>query len=178
VALLLTGGLLVAACGGRSASPGVASLGSTTTTAAAPASASPTPFAGVQQEYNYVLSYAECMRSHGVTDFPDPTPPSNHGFGFNPAADSHAPQFASANSACKHFLPDNGGPLTPAQVAIATAMLLKYSKCMRSHHEPGFPDPTVNSNEMGFSLRGINPRSPQFQAAQTACKSFLPGGGP
>jgi hypothetical protein len=125
-----------------------------------------------------MVSYAECMGSHGVSDFPDPTPPSGHGFAFNPTADSHSPGFAAASKACKHLLPDSGGRPTPAQVAAVTVKLLKYSECMRSRGEPGFPDPVVNSHEIGFSLKGIDPTLPQFQAAQKACQSFLPGGGP
>lgn len=123
-----------------------------------------------------MVNYAGCMRSHGVSGFPDPAPPSNHGFAFNPDPDSHSPEFTSANSACKHLLPDNGGPPTAAQLAAVTVKLLKYSECMRSHGEPGFPDPIVNSHQIRF--KGVDPSSPQFQSAQQACHSVLPGGGP
>ena len=173
--VLVAVGTLVAACGGTT-SPGVANLGSTTSMAAAPASATPAPFGGVQQQYQYAVSYAECMRSHGDSNFPVPAPPSKHGFAFNPDADSHSPQFASAHRACKHLLPNNGGLPTASQSAAETAKLLQYAKCMRSHGEPNFPDPTVKSDQFGFSLNGIDPNSPQYQAAQKACQSLLPGG--
>jgi hypothetical protein len=50
---------------------------------------------------------------------------------------------------------------------------------MRSHGLPQFPDP----GNHGTSLRvgpvdGVDPGSPQYQAAQASCGSFLPGGGP
>lgn len=167
--------IIAAACGGGTASPGIASLGSTTTTTAAPNASSPTPFAGIQQEYQYALSYASCMRSHGVPGFPDPVLTS-HNLTFNSTAESSSPQYASANKACKHLLPDDGGAPTPAQLATETAKLLQYAKCMRAHGEPNFPDPTVSPNQFGFSLKGIDPQSTQFQAAQQACKALSPGG--
>jgi hypothetical protein len=48
---------------------------------------------------------------------------------------------------------------------------------MRSHGVPNFPDPVngVISGSAG-SGSGFDPRSPQFQAAQQACKSLLPAG--
>jgi hypothetical protein len=52
---------------------------------------------------------------------------------------------------------------------------------MRSNGEPGFPDPTVNSNgQAGFNLQGngnsdLDPTSPQFQAASQACEKYQPG---
>jgi hypothetical protein len=49
---------------------------------------------------------------------------------------------------------------------------------MRTHGVPGFPDPTTQGGG-GFSIslpHGIDPRSPQFQAAQQTCESKLPGG--
>ena len=155
----------------------MASLGNVKTMTTAPsASTTPTPFAGLQQEYQHVVFYAECMRSHGVSDFPDPAPPSNQGFAFNPEADSHSPEFASANKACKHLLPANGGPPTASQRAAETTKLLKYAKCMRSHGEPGFPDPIVKPDQLGFNLNGIDLNSPRFPAAQKACRSLSSGG--
>jgi len=87
---------LLAACDGGSASPGVASLGSTTTTTTAQSAHAGTgggdggggaasagngaPGGGphavmVMAGGNYAdkLEYAQCMRSHGVVDFPDPS---------------------------------------------------------------------------------------------------------
>jgi hypothetical protein len=53
---------------------------------------------------------------------------------------------------------------------------LAYSKCMRSHGVPNFPDPGSNGQ---LQLRagpgtGIDPNSATFKAAQQACKSLLP----
>lgn len=169
-AALVAVGLFAAACGGASG-PGVASIGSTTTTSPALGSANPSPFASPTKEYDYALSYAECMRTHGVPNFPDPTQ-SSRGFSFNPKADSNSPHFSSANNACKRLLPDDGGPPTAAQLAAETAKMLKYSQCMRAHGVPSFPDPIISPHAFGFRLNGVDPNSPLFQAAQKACASI------
>lgn len=168
--------VLSAACGGGGSAPGVASLGSTTTTSAAATGGTPEPFAGPQKEYQYQLTYAQCMRAHGLPDFPDPVLTS-HSLSFNPTADSHSPQYSSANDDCKHLLPDNGGPPTAAQLAALTQRMLKYTNCMRAHGVPNFPDPTVSANNIGFRI-DIDKNSPQLHHAQSACRSDLPGGGP
>ncbi len=60
---------LFAACGGASG-PGVASLGSSTTTTTSP----PAGASGGNKEVNYLdaVKYAQCMRTHGVPNMPDP----------------------------------------------------------------------------------------------------------
>jgi hypothetical protein len=54
-----------------------------------------------------------------------------------------------------------------------------FSACMRSHGVPNFPDPDAQGRLrlQGGPGTGINPNSPQFQAAQKACQKLLPGGG-
>lgn len=46
---------------------------------------------------------------------------------------------------------------------------------MRSHGEPNFPEP-INGYITLSPSSGINPNSPQYQAAQQACQSFAPSG--
>ena len=128
------------------------------------------------QALEYVLSYAECMRTHGVPNFPDPVR-SGGNISFNPKADSNSPQFTSANNNCKHLLPDNGGLPTAAQIAAETTKLLEWAHCMRTHGLPNFPDPKIisNSRQFGIQLAGVDPRSPQFQAAQKVCGDAFGG---
>src|SRR5262249_60439694 len=52
-----------------------------------------------------------------------------------------------------------------------------YSACMRRHGVPNFPDPDSQGRLLFNSGSGINPRSPQFRAAQRACQRLLPNGG-
>jgi hypothetical protein len=58
------------------------------------------------------------------------------------------------------------------------AQFLAFSKCMRSHGVPNFPDPTGGGGIEINVGSGINPHSPAFRAARAACGRFLPGGGP
>jgi hypothetical protein len=54
----------------------------------------------------------------------------------------------------------------------------KYSACMRDHGVSNFPDPQVSHSNGGTKVAIQVPdaagTSPQFQAAQTACRSILP----
>jgi hypothetical protein len=59
------------------------------------------------------------------------------------------------------------------------AQALAYSKCMRSHGVPDFPDPKINGSSvsMGVGTRGdLNPSNPTFKAAGRACHSLQPAG--
>jgi hypothetical protein len=58
--------------------------------------------------------------------------------------------------------------------ASGSSRLERFSSCMRAHGEPQFPDPTAQGK---FPLpAGMSTNSPQFQAAQQACKGFAPPG--
>ncbi len=53
---------------------------------------------------------------------------------------------------------------------------LQYSQCMRDQGIADFPDPGPDG---GIQLDGnvLDLDSPQFQAADEACKQYMPGGG-
>jgi hypothetical protein len=125
------------------------------------------------------LNYAGCMRSHGLTNFPDPTAGSSGlpSFSFNVGGDDglnvNSPQYLSARKACEKDLPNLGGQ-TPADKAAANTKALKYVKCMRSNGEPDYPDPNGRGViPMITDATGIlDPGSPQFQKAEKACQSL------
>lgn len=52
----------------------------------------------------------------------------------------------------------------------------KYSACMRDHGVANFPDPQVTHSNGGtrVAIKAIGPATPQFNAAQTACRGILP----
>jgi hypothetical protein len=58
-----------------------------------------------------------------------------------------------------------------------STQLLRFSECMRSHGVPSFPDPNGQGIHIGPNS-GIDPSSPAFKAARSACGKVLPGGGP
>lgn len=58
------------------------------------------------QALKQALKYTQCMRSHGVTDFPDPSE-NNGAVGFN-HVNASAPGYAKANQACQSLLSGSG----------------------------------------------------------------------
>jgi hypothetical protein len=196
VALLAGTALLVAGCGG-STSAGVAHLPSSTSGGSAPADAgksSPESSASQQQK---LVAYSQCMRTHGVPEFPEPV--EGHLLirgavhnGRPTAVNPGSTQFQTAQRACGKLLPSGGVP-SPAEQAKVQESALKFSQCMRTHGVPSFPDPTFGGGgrvalKVTGGAGGIDPNSPQFKAAQKACQSILPrplgakggpeGGGP
>jgi hypothetical protein len=155
---------LLAACGGPPG-PGVANAG--------PASgASPSASA-----HGSALAYSRCMRSHGITKFPDPDSNGNIGINGGPGTgfDPNSPQFKAADRACKPLLPAPN----PAQAAKDRPALLRYARCMRAHGLADFPDPDPGGGLEIRASRGsdLNPNSPLYKAADNACKHYMPGGG-
>jgi hypothetical protein len=154
-------GVAIAACGGTASDSNVSG------------SSSPSPRVGF-------LQFSECMRTHGVPNFPDPSGGGgiNLTSGINPAA----PAFIAAKSKCKHLLP-GGGPTTGPPSAKAKLDALRISQCMRRHGISGFPDPRLSlpSSPAGYKLLSdrdgvvlavpstINTQSPLFQQAASAC---------
>lgn len=55
--------------------------------------------------------------------------------------------------------------------------LVRYAQCMRQNGVPSFPDPVNGQLQLRVTKGGpLDPSSPQFQAAQKACKSLEPPG--
>ena len=53
----------------------------------------------------------------------------------------------------------------------------KFSACMRKHGITNFPDPNSQGVITIHSGMGIDPGSPAFTSARTACNKLLPNGG-
>jgi hypothetical protein len=78
-----------------------------------------------------------------------------------------------------------GGPKPPSKAEQAKFLdqALKFARCMRAHGID-MPDPQADGGGIrigGPSSRSsgpntLNPKSPAFQRAQTACASLMPGG--
>jgi hypothetical protein len=136
--------------------------------------------AGGSTTYQKALAYSQCMRSHGVLDFPDPDSQGHFnvpGSGQPGVSSAAAKQAAlSAQNACRHLLP-NGGQVTPAQRQQVLNQMLRYAQCMRAHGLPKFPDPANSGGQAGFSLSalsaaGIDTNSPQYRSARQTCGSL------
>ncbi len=72
------------------------------------ASGKPPSPAQLQQHLADALKFAKCMRSHGITDYPDPTVGANGAIGTSIRAgrgsnlNPNNPQFQKAQKACQH----------------------------------------------------------------------------
>jgi hypothetical protein len=153
--------------------------------------------------YQARLTFAKCMRSHGV-NVPDPSANGGPAAGFGGGGASGAggggapggggafrqlqsnPAFRTAFQTCgKNLAKGFGlGNVTAAQRQQFQQDAVKFAECMRAHNVD-IPDPSSNGAG-GFGIfRSISPserNSPAFQAATKACASNLPrfgrGGGP
>ena len=175
--------LLVAACGGGASPSSVASIGKTTGTTLADVGANVTtplnPVAAAKQ-YKQALKFTQCMRSHGIADFPDPSPtggirissPSPNG-DLNP----NDPTFVTAQNACQKYSPVQ--PPSAGQQAQLESRALAFAACMRKNNVPNFPDPQFISGGRVLEkiTSGVDPSSPAFQAAQQKCSRSGNGAG-
>ena len=134
-ALAVAVSMALSACSTPS-SPNVASVGSTTTTVASNG--------GSVATSSSPLLFAQCMRSHGVDNFPDPT--GNGKFPTSEQLGVSNSQLAAAEVACVHLLPVGTNDRYPAaQRTQILSSMLRFSGCMRSNGVPNWPDPTVDS---------------------------------
>jgi hypothetical protein len=123
------------------------------------------------------LAYSRCMRSHGVSDFPDPTTPAGGGVAFSinggPGSDlnSNNPTYKSANQTCRALLPAGVQSATGRSPKIAAEV--RWARCMRSHGVPSFPDP---NNQGAFDSAKFNDTTPAFHTASKACTPLQPTG--
>jgi len=156
----LAGAALLAACGGSHAPDPGSSPGQPT-----------------RQQVN---AFAQCMRSHGLTNFYLSSPnsanpdPGHLAIGFLPygvvyGMDMSSPQYQSAQSTCGHLLP-GGGEAPPVTAAQLRAMD-RTAACMRTHGFPDWPDPVVQNGHLVPNPlpSGADPSSPQFAAAVRVC---------
>lgn len=162
--------LLVTACASTTSNPGTAASAGTSSGSAT------------------AIAYSHCMRSHGVTNFPDPD-----GSGHLPKTGAQQlgvsrSLFEEAQRACASSLPTAGttnaqidqcmstGDCPPALIQTILSEQRRYAKCIRSHGYPGFPDPTIDSegqpyfDASGAGISHETTHSPKFMAADGTCE--------
>lgn len=159
-------GVIIAGCGGSS--PAASSAGS-----GSPHSKGPGADA---------YQFSACMRSHGVSGFPDPVVKTSGSsvsvaIRVTPAL-TGSPSFKSAQKACAHIIPGpKGQGLSPAEQQARTRAMLAFAQCLRAHGFPRFPDPTAQgqlSLEM-VTAAGIDLHTPALLTAGKACASVTHG---
>lgn len=129
-----------------------------------------------------LLAFSRCLRAHGVPSFPDPQAgevhakvPSAQALG---VADS---VLGSAAGACRHLLPPGADDVFPASEArLLLIGMRSFSRCMRSHGVPRWPDPVVDAqgrplfrlSAEGFTRRQAH--APQITHTIAECQRLLP----
>lgn len=144
---LIAMAVATSACGsGSPAQTGAGSGGGADSTAAA---------------HRQAVKFAECIRTNGVTQFPDPNGSGQFAYGIPSASsplDPSSPAWQKALGACKSLEPSGFIPtsFTPAQLAAR----LKFAQCVRANGVPSFPDPTAHGPlvdvQNGNSLPGLH----------------------
>ncbi len=165
-AIIATAGLalLAAACGGSKGSH-VAQLGSSTTQPASSSGASNAGGSTNSQSNSRMLAYSACMRSHGEPKFPDPNAQGQVKQQLIASGiDVNSPQYQAAETACRSKLP-NGGSMTPAQLQQMRTEALRFSRCIRAHGFPNYPDPGSDGREPDPTSVGIDDSSPMSPIA-------------
>lgn len=154
LALVAVTGLISAGCG-SSAPPGSGSVSTAGQTATGQEKA---------------VKFAECMRSNGVGDFPDPDPKGEfvYGVSVSPAV------FSRAAAACKDLQPP--GALDSKRTLKQQSGALKFAGCMRSNGVQDFPDP-VNGEPLVDTTRIPSSNRPGgmtiLNAAMQKCRPVL-----
>jgi hypothetical protein len=148
---------LVSACGSSTPSQTGAGSGGGSSTAAV---------------HEQAVKFAECIRSNGVTEFPDPNASGQFAYGI-PSKSSplnpSSPAWKQAIGACKNLEPPSFIPtsFTPTQLAAR----LRFAQCVRANGVPNFPDPTSSGPLINVSGAQT---IPGLQAAIQKCTQQNP----
>jgi hypothetical protein len=169
--------VLVVACSSAAAGPQVASLGRHHAGAAGPHGLT------TAQSDQDMLNFTRCMRAHGV-NMPDPRHiPGHAGLSLQFPGATPAPNTRAATAACTHFIQPiiqakqagAAAALSPARLAALTS----YARCMRAR-DIAMLDPTsygeLNLGRVPGISGDFGRYSPQFRAADAACRHLLPVG--
>jgi hypothetical protein len=173
--IILAAILAVSACSSTS-SPGrpVASLPGNT---GRPVSSGKLTEAQADQD---MVDFARCMRAHGV-QMPDPFHRPGHA-GLSVEVPVQTAVTRPAWAACTHFIQpiiSMKDAHAATEAAPQLAALTRWAQCMRGH-DIAMLDPTIEGQLNLGAVPGISGDfgrySPQFRAADGACRHLLPAG--
>ena len=116
------------------------------------------------------VKFAECIRAHGVTDFPDPNSKNQFEYGVSvtPAV------WKQATTACKDLQPP--GTLSAKRTPKQQLASLRFAKCVRDNGVKDFPDP-VNGEPLVNTYKIPSSNRPGgmtiLNAAMRKCRDVL-----
>jgi hypothetical protein len=147
---VLSCALAIAACGSSGKSSTAAGTGTTSGST----------------QYAQGVRFSDCMRSHAVPNFPDPSPSGGLPSGSLAGISLGSPAFLSAKQACDKLEP--GGGTAPRLSESRKLAALAWAKCVRKHGLPDLQDPTFPSSG-GIVIERLNLQSPAVKEAKAAC---------
>ncbi len=144
--------------------------------AACGSSSKPSHSAGAGSGAGAAVQFADCMRSHGVTSFPDAG--SGGGIQVPSTINTQSPVYLTAQRACASLLPAPIAPPKPSEHKKLFAVA--FSRCVRIHGLPDFPDPSLNLPPPGagtgiirgglyWAMPANTVVSPAFRTAASDC---------
>jgi hypothetical protein len=168
---------LAAGCSSAAQGPGNAPVASLSGSASASGPAQPLT---ERQSDQAMVSFARCMRAHGV-QMSDPVHRPGHA-GLSIDLPERGPATSAAYAACTHFIQaivaaKEAG--AAAEAAPHLAALTRYAQCMRGRGinmlDPT-PQGSLNLGHVPGITSDFGRYSPQFRAADATCRHFLPAG--
>jgi hypothetical protein len=116
------------------------------------------------------VKFAECIRAHGVGDFPDPNAKNQFEYGVSvtPAV------WKRATTACKDLQPP--GTLSSKRTPKQQSASLRFAQCIRENGVKDFPDP-VNGEPLVNTYKIPSSNTPKgmaiLNAAMQKCGSLV-----
>lgn len=130
-----------------------------------PAAATPV----AQDPADAALTYSQCMREHGLAEFPDADAEGRIRLKLG-TIDPASALFRTASDACRSLAPEGWGD---AEAGPGDAeVMLRFARCMRENGLPDYPDPDPNAGLQVFGP-DTDPNDPKVQAALESCKAIL-----
>ncbi|MFD4510166.1 hypothetical protein [Streptomyces sp. NPDC058457] len=134
--------------------------------------------------YQRALAHAKCMRSNGVSNYPDPKGDSSGHVMIEPGSgvDTTSQTYQKAEEKCQSLLPQGltgGAAPGGSSGSLDSKKVAAWAACVRSHGVPKFQDPKVSGTQMIIDpiASGIpSPGDATFAKATAACQSKFPGG--
>jgi hypothetical protein len=142
-------------------------------------SAGTAPPAGSQEQTATLeRQYSQCMREHGVPNFPDPIiSDGNVSYGQDDSIKSN-PHLAEASEACKSIqerISSQPGGKNWNPTAADRQKLAAFAKCVREHGVPEWPDANADGSfTLTPKLEDEDPQT-RINPAQTACRGYWDG---
>jgi hypothetical protein len=116
------------------------------------------------------VKFAECIRAHGVSDFPDPNARNDfeYGVSVSPAV------WQRATTACKSLQPP--GTLSSKRTPTQQSASLRFARCIRDNGVKDFPDP-VNGEPLVDTTKIPSSNQPGgmtiLNAAMAKCRALV-----